>query len=100
MSETRVSGEAAVDQDSEQSRQAALAKAGRKSLEDQLADIEAQKRKLQDKIKQRDKELRVQYEKDLWALLKTEKWDEASIESWRAAAKSISAALKSGSRAA
>jgi restriction endonuclease S subunit len=90
--------EMAAEQESGQSGQSASAKGGRKSLEEQLAEIEAQKRKLQERIKQRDKELRAQYEKDLWVLLKAEKWDEVSIEVWQMAAKSISSALKSARR--
>jgi hypothetical protein len=94
MEETLVPTGTAGGQESELSGQAANAKGPRKSLEDQLAEIRAQEKKVIDKIKQRDKELRAQYEKDLWALLKSEKWDEVPIETWRAAAKSIGSALK------
>ena len=95
MDETLAPAGLAGGQESESAGQTANAKGPRKSLEDQLAEIESQKRKLLDKIKQRDKEQRAQYEKDLWALLKAEKWDEVSIDAWRAAARTISAALKS-----
>ena len=94
MDETLAPTGTAAAADNEQSGQATKAKGPRKSLEDQLAEIRAQEKKVLDRIKQRDKEARAQYEKDLWALLKSEKWDEAPIEQWRAAAKQISAVLK------
>ena len=85
-------GDAAA-QESEQAGQAGGAKGSRKSLEEQLAEIRAQEKRVLERIRARDKEQRAQYEKDLWALLKSEKWDEVSIEAWRNAAKPISAAL-------
>jgi len=95
MDETLAPTRTADAADNEQSAHATNAKGPRKSLEDQLAEIRAQEKKVLDRIKQRDKEARVQYEKDLWVLLKSEKWDEVPIEQWRAAAKQIGAALKS-----
>lgn len=96
MDETLAPAGAATGQESEQGGQAINSKGPRKSLEEQLAEIRAQEKKVLDRIKQRDKEQRQQYEKDLWALLKIEKWDEVPIDVWRAAAKSIGSALKSG----
>ena len=80
--------------DSDQARAAAAAKQSRKSLEDKLADIRAEERRIIEQIRKRDKEARAQFEKDLWALLKAEKLDEAPIEVWRKAVPAIAAALK------
>ena len=80
--------------ETDQANAAAAAKQSRKSLEEKLADIRAEERKILEQIRKRDKEARAQFEKDLWALLKTEKFDEAPIEAWRKAAPAISAALK------
>ena len=78
----------------EQAASAAAAKQGRKSLEDRLAEIRAEERKVIDLMRKRDKEARAQFERDLWALLKSEKLDEAPIEAWRKATPAIAAALK------
>lgn len=94
MEETVAPVGTASAQESDQGGQAANSKGPRKSLEEQLAEIRAQEKKVLDRIKQRDKEARAQYEKDLWALLKSEKWDEVPIDRWRAATKLISEALK------
>lgn len=94
MEETLAPVGTASAQETDQGGQATNAKGSRKSLEEQLAEIRAQEKKVLDRIKQRDKEARAQYEKDLWALLKSEKWDEVPIEQWRAASKSISEALR------
>ena len=95
MEETLAPVGTASAHESDQGGQTMNSKGSRKSLEEQLAEIRAQEKKVLDRIKQRDKEARAQYEKDLWALLKSEKWDEVSIDAWRAAAKTISVALKS-----
>jgi hypothetical protein len=94
MEETLAPVGTASAQESDQGGQTMNSKGSRKSLEEQLAEIRAQEKKVLDRIKQRDKEARAQYEKDLWALLKSEKWDEAPIERWRAAIKPITEALK------
>ncbi len=78
----------------DEAAQAASTKASRKSLEDQLAEIETQRKKVLQKIKDRDREARAKFEKDLWALLESEKFDRASIEAWQKAAPAIAAALK------
>jgi len=80
--------------ESDQAASAAAAKQGRKSLEDRLAEIRAEERKVIELMRKRDKEARAQFEKDLWALLKSEKLDEAPIEAWRKATPAIAAALK------
>ena len=84
----------ASSREADQAASAAAAKQGRKSLEDRLADIRAEERKILEQMRKRDKEARAQFEKDLWALLKSEKLDEAPIEAWRKAASAISVALK------
>jgi len=84
----------ANSRESDQAASAAAAKQGRKSLEDRLADIRAEERKILEQMRKRDKEARAQFEKDLWLLLKGEKLDEAPIEAWRKAAPAIAAALK------
>ena len=84
----------ASSREADQAASAAAAKQGRKSLEDRLADIRAEERKIIEQMRKRDKEARAQFEKDLWALLKSEKLDEAPIEAWRKAAPAIAVALK------
>ena len=78
----------------DQAASVAAAKQGRKSLEDRLAEIRAEERKVIELMRKRDKEARAQFERDLWALLKSEKLDEAPIAAWRKATPAIAAALK------
>jgi len=84
----------AGSREAERAASAAAAKQGRKSLEERLADIRAEERKILEQMRKRDKEARAQFEKDLWALLKSEKLDEAPIEAWRKAAPAIATALR------
>ena len=69
-------------------------KTSRRSLEDRLAEIRAEERKVIEQIRRRDKEARAQFEKDLWALLKSSKLDDAPIEAWRDAVPAIAKALR------
>ena len=80
--------------EADQSAAAVASRQARRTLEEQLAEIRLQERKLLEKIRKRDKELRAQYEKELWELLKAEKLDEAPIAAWRHAVPAILAALK------
>ena len=80
--------------ESDQSAAAVASRQARRTLEEQLAEIRSQERKLLEKIRKRDKELRAQYEKELWELLKTEKLDEAPIAVWRKAVPAIQTALR------
>lgn len=84
----------AGSRESEQAATAAAAKQARKSLEDKLADVRAEERRILEQIRKRDKEARAQFEKDLWLLLKGEKLDDSPIEAWRKAAPAIAAALR------
>jgi hypothetical protein len=83
--------------EADQSAAAVASRQARRTLEEQLAEIRSQERKLLEKIRKRDRELRAQYEKELWELLKTEKLDEAPISAWRKAAPHILAALTAAS---
>ena len=83
--------------ESDQSAAAVASRQARRTLEEQLAEIRSQERKLLEKIRKRDKELRAQYEKELWEFLKTEKLDEAPIAAWRKAGPAIQAALQAAS---
>jgi len=94
MAEIETRTESAESVESDQSAAAVASRQARRTLEEQLAEIRSQERKLLEKIRKRDKEVRAQYEKELWELLKAEKLDEASIEAWRKAVPALQAALK------
>ena len=94
MAEIETRAESAESGESDQSAAAVAIRQARRTLEEQLAEIRSQERKLLEKIRKRDKEVRAQYEKELWELLKAEKLDEASIAAWREAMPAIQAALK------
>jgi len=70
LDEMLVPAATALEQEIEQGAQTAGGRSARKTLEDQLAEIRAQEKKVLERIKQGDKQLRAQYEKDLWALLR------------------------------
>ena len=95
MDETVIAPETGSLSDTEAAGQAAARKLARKSLEELLAENQAEQKKILEKIRKRDKEARVQYEKDLWALLTAEKFDEVPMEVWRNAVPAIAQALKS-----
>jgi len=94
MAEIETRTETAESGESDQSAAAVASRQARRTLEEQLAEIRSQERKLLEKIRKRDKEARAQYEKELWELLKAESLDEAPIAAWRKAAPAIQAALK------
>ena len=93
MAELEMAASSTGIRESDKAGGATVGEGPRKSLEDRLAEFEAQTKRVRKQMRVRDKQARAQFEKDLWGVLKAEKFDNVSIEVWRKAAPTIGAAL-------
>jgi hypothetical protein len=71
-------------------------KAERRTLEDQIEETQKALARLLDKKKKRDQEARDRHERELRALLKSERLDDFSIQAWKDAVPKIKALLAEG----